>query len=229
MSTPSDIAWDTGDKSRMVSIGTHNLYLSPLGPDRKFGASMVMVKRLVTSFARWLKYDRSGLGRSEDPPVTPEEITAVSVATELDILLKTEWAVVEREHNSERTKVTHTAELKGCFKDPPVLAAKKQLENRILANHPVSVLAANTAMDLQRLYDAGVATGDATEEERAQYRSLADRFAGEDIIKQQRQLELSSNGRYIFTTNNTHNVQMTDPKVVVDEIKWGLDHFVVRL
>lgn len=103
MSALSDIDWDTGDKPRMVSIGTHNLYLSTSGPDRKSGEPIVvlmqgmgstidewvMVKRLVTPFARWLEYDRSGLGRSEDPPVTPEEITAVSVATELDILLKT--------------------------------------------------------------------------------------------------------------------------------------------
>lgn len=140
-----------------------------------------------------------------------------------------EWAVVEREHNSDRTKVTYAAELKGCFKYALVLAAKKQLENRILANHPVSVLAANIAMNLQCLYDAGVATGNGTEEERAQYRSLVDRFAGEDIINQKRHLELSGNGRYIFTTNNTHNVQMTGPKVVMDGIKWVLDHLAVQL
>lgn len=46
-------------------------------------------KTACHTFVRWLEYDRSGLGRSEDPPVAPEEITAVSVATELDILLKT--------------------------------------------------------------------------------------------------------------------------------------------
>ena len=40
------------------------------------------------SFARWVEYDRSGLGRSESPPEPPEAISAVSVAAELDALLK---------------------------------------------------------------------------------------------------------------------------------------------
>jgi pimeloyl-ACP methyl ester carboxylesterase len=321
MSDPSTIDWDTGDKSAMVSIGTHKLYLSTSGPDRKAGEPIVvlmqgmgstidewvMVKRLVIPRVRWLEYDRSGLGRSEDPPEAPEEISAASVAAELDILLKTagvappyvivahswggftsrefihlqeknvagvvfvdtvtefsqvreeimsrpayvqamdkdvdfmaisslgrdkklspeEWAVVEREHNSPRTNVTDTAELKGYLKDAPVLAAKKQLDNQILGNRPVSALAANTAKDIQCLYDAGVAAGNGSEEERAQYRVLVDRFAVEDISNQKEQLKLSSEGRCVFTANNTHNVQMTDPNVVVDEIKWVLDHLIV--
>jgi pimeloyl-ACP methyl ester carboxylesterase len=107
MSEPSDIDWDTGDKSAMVSIGTHKLYLSASGPDRKPGEPIVllmqgmgstidewvMVKRLVTPFARWVEYDRSGLGRSEDHVVAPETISAASVAADLDILLKTAGVV----------------------------------------------------------------------------------------------------------------------------------------
>jgi pimeloyl-ACP methyl ester carboxylesterase len=94
--------WNTGRKSGLVSIGAHKLYLSAAGPDRKPGepivllmqglgstiAEWVAVKRLVTSFARWVNYDRSGLGKSESPPEPPDAITAESVATELDVLLK---------------------------------------------------------------------------------------------------------------------------------------------
>ena len=87
----------------MVSIGSHELYLSASGPDRKAGESVVLlmqgmgstidewvaVKKIVTRFARWIEYDRSGLGKSESPPEAPDSISAVSVAKELDILLKT--------------------------------------------------------------------------------------------------------------------------------------------
>lgn len=91
----------------MVSIGTRKLFLSASGPDRKPGepiillmqglgstiAEWVAVRRLVLPFARWVQYDRSGLGRSEPPPQLPEAITAASVASELDILLKN--AIIE--------------------------------------------------------------------------------------------------------------------------------------
>jgi hypothetical protein len=39
-------------------------------------------------------------------------------------------------------------------------------------------------------------------------------------------LRLSSVGRYTFTETNGHNMQMTDPQVIVNEIKWVLDHVV---
>lgn len=94
--------WDKGEKDGMVSIGTHKLYLSASGPDRKprepvivlmqgLGSTIaewVAVRRQVLRYARWVQYDRSGLGRSEAPPQQLEAITAVSVATELDTLLK---------------------------------------------------------------------------------------------------------------------------------------------
>lgn len=95
------IDWNTGDKSGNVSIGTHSLYLSSFGPSRAPGTPIVLlmqglgstiaewvaVQRLITLFARWVQYDRSGLGKSESPPDPPEAITAVSVATELASLL----------------------------------------------------------------------------------------------------------------------------------------------
>ena len=52
------------------------------------------VRKLVLPFARWLNYDRSGMGGggrregNEGPDQTPPIISAASVAVELDILLK---------------------------------------------------------------------------------------------------------------------------------------------
>ncbi|KAL7927021.1 Alpha/Beta hydrolase protein [Trichoderma austrokoningii] len=316
----SDIDWNTGDKSAMVSIGSHKLYLSASGQDRQPGQPIillmqgmastidewVLVKRLVSPFARWVEYDRSGLGRSEDAVETREEISAASVAADLALLLETagvappyvivahswggltsrefihlqgenvagivfvdavtefstvreelvsakpylaalhkdvdflpissltrdlklspeEWAAVRKQADSDRTSLVEAAELKASWGDKPVLMAKKQGENQVLGNRPVSVLAANDAMDLQTRFDAGVAAGNGTEEERAQYRVLIDRMAGEDIDHQKEQLKLSSVARYTFTATNGHNVQMTDPQLIADEIRWVLDSYI---
>lgn len=93
---------EKGEKSSLVSIGTHKLYVSVAGPDRKkdepvivlmqgLGATIaewVALRRLVTPFARFICYDRSGAGKSESNPEPPEAITAVAIAHELDTLLK---------------------------------------------------------------------------------------------------------------------------------------------
>ncbi|KAI1416415.1 alpha/beta hydrolase [Hypoxylon sp. FL1857] len=91
--------WDTGEKSGRVSIGSHELWLSVHGPDRKAGEPLVIiiqglaqsttgwaaVRRGLTSFARVLQYERSGYGASD---VSTEKPTASTIAKELSLLLR---------------------------------------------------------------------------------------------------------------------------------------------
>jgi pimeloyl-ACP methyl ester carboxylesterase len=87
----------------MISINTHRLYLSISGPPRRkppdpiivfiagagdVASSYCAVQRLVASFSPLVLYDRSGLGRSECNPNTPNP-TATSAAAELHTLLTT--------------------------------------------------------------------------------------------------------------------------------------------
>ena len=102
MAQAFDQDWNRGKKSGLVSIGSHSLYLSVSGPDRVTDkpivilmtgsgstiSEWVVVERLLQPFYRFLCYDRSGLGKSDSPPIPPKTITAVSVAGELDILLR---------------------------------------------------------------------------------------------------------------------------------------------
>lgn len=102
MQQASTIDWDKGEKDGLISIGPHKLHLSVSGPDRKPGEPVVIlmtgvgstfdewvaVRKLVLPFARWLNYDRSGMGRSEGPEQAPDSISAASAAAELDILLR---------------------------------------------------------------------------------------------------------------------------------------------
>ncbi|GFG23494.1 uncharacterized protein YqjL [Aspergillus udagawae] len=87
----------------MISIGTHRLYLSKSGPPRcdppdpivvfiagagDVASSYCAVQSIVASFSPLVLYDRSGLGRSESNPNTPNP-TATSAAAELHALLTT--------------------------------------------------------------------------------------------------------------------------------------------
>jgi len=310
--------WDIEDKSEMVSIGSHKLYLSASGPDRKAGEPVVLlmqgmgstidewvaVKKIVTRFARWIEYDRSGLGKSESPPEAPESISAVSVAKELDVLLKTagveppfvvvchswggitareflhlrpqdivgmvfvdanteksfdggdwprsyvnnvigdinwievtglaadqvltveEFQAVLNEQSKPRSQATEASESRGYRGDPVVLAAKKQFEKQPLGNRPISVITAWTWRDFQRMYDAGVAAGNGTEDERELFRELLSKWKDTDRVQQSEILKLSSFGRHQYAEASGHNVQMAEPSLVANEIRWVLDQVI---
>ena len=314
----SEIDWNTGNKSALVSIGTHKLYLQASGPDRKPGEPIVLlmqglgstldewvaVERYVTPFARWLCYDRSGYARSEDLPEKPEVASAVSAATELDTLLtnagvegpfivvchsyggitarefyhlrlkdvvgmvfvdanteKTlgaagEWplpyfeavtanvdyldvtglaagcvlseeemAVIGKQSADLRGQATIAAEQKGFPGDLPVLAAKNHFEQKILGDKPISVIRANTPRDFQRMYDAGVALGNGTEEERKLTRDFLARFEEDDERNQKETLTLSSVSHYVQAASG-HNVQMVQPDLIAEEVKRVWDRVV---
>jgi hypothetical protein len=94
--------WDMGEQSGLILAGDHKLYVGIAGPDRKANEPIIVlmqgfgciieewaaVRRLVVPFARFLWYDRSGMGKSEGAPEQPKVTTAVDVAKQLDFLLK---------------------------------------------------------------------------------------------------------------------------------------------
>ncbi|TVY33758.1 hypothetical protein LOCC1_G008677 [Lachnellula occidentalis] len=313
--------WDTGEKSALLSIGTHSLFLSASGPARARGAPIVLllpgsgstiaewvaVRRLVIPFARWVEYDRSGLGRSEsDSPVSRADantnaISAVSVACELDVLLKKagvappyllvchswggltarellhlgprdvvgmvfvdanteksfdggnwplpyisavigdldwneatgltatqklareEWQVVLQMQQDPRHHLTEAAESRGYKASQIVLAAKKQFESQVLGDRPISVIRGNAPGDLQRMYDAGVAAGNGTEEDRRLFREYLELADRKDHLWQEELLRLSRFGRFVRSSSG-HNVHMVEPELVAEEIKWVWDH-----
>ncbi|KAN0114564.1 alpha/beta-hydrolase [Hyaloscypha variabilis] len=323
MSTESTQDWEHGEKSGLVSIGTHKLYLEVSGPDRKPGEPIVVlmqglgaslkewtvVKNQVSKFSRYLQYDRTGLGQSESPPELPRAIGAASVASDLDTLLRNAgieppfvivahswggltsreflhlrpkdivgivfvdanqenhfyyrlqprsedgvywapwhlaidkdvdfleevglareqklgdelWAGVLSDRAMPAHEAASKAEFRGWQTDDATLAAKKQFKTQPLGNHPVSVLRADSKIEHQRSYDAGVARGNGTEEERASYRDLIAHWEEQDIPVQQEMLKLSTVGRFRTVPGSGHCIQMINPEAVVEEVKWVLD------
>jgi len=99
MSHVTKIDWNSGDKSGLVYIGTHSLWLHANGPSRKenepaviivqgLGASImgwVAVRRNLAPFVRVYAYDRAGFGDSDVSPNPPKSTT---IAQELHTLLR---------------------------------------------------------------------------------------------------------------------------------------------
>lgn len=321
MAQESSQDWDIGQKSGLVSIGSHSLYMAVSGPDRRedepivilmtgLGSTIdewVAVRRLIEPFSRFLWYDRSGLGKSQWPPNAPKAISAVSIATELDILLKNtgvgppyvilchsrggitareflhlrpndvagmvfvdanqentflhhedfpspsfetvvasidyyevtgikantalskeEFQAVLDVQGKSSTGITSLAEEAGAKGDPPVLAAKKQLQNQVLGNRPISVIHANTVRDFERLYEAGVKAGNGTERDRQEFRDIVEFWRESSTMRAKEILDLSGVCSYRDATESGHNIQLLEPELIVDELKWVYSHLAKK-
>lgn len=317
MAQESGQDWNIGQKSGLVSIGSHSLYMAVSGPDRQEGDPIVVlmtglgstidewvaVRRLIEPFSRFLWYDRSGLGKSERPHHALKAIRAVSIATELDTLLKNtgidppyvilchsrggitareflhlrpndvagmvfvdanqentflhhedfpspsfetmvagidyygvtgikantalskeEFQAVLDVQGKSSTGITSLAEEAGAKGDPPVLAAKKQLQNQALGNRPVSVIHANTARDFERLYEAGVKAGNGTEKDRREFRDVVEFWRETSTMRAKEILGISSVHNFRDATESGHNIQLLEPELIVDELKWVFSH-----
>ncbi len=91
----------SGERSGLVSIGSHNLFLSASGPDRKPGEPVAIiiqglacstkgwaaVYRLLKPFVRTYLYDRSGYGQSDTAPAAENAVSGRRIAAELEMLL----------------------------------------------------------------------------------------------------------------------------------------------
>ncbi|KAK4500421.1 hypothetical protein PRZ48_008610 [Zasmidium cellare] len=121
-----------------------------------------------------------------------------------------EWDVLMREEDSERGVVAGRRELEFYHASGRSLAAKKQVEldPPLLGDAPIVVLHANYALDLQKIYDAGVAAGNGSEEERETMREfIAEANALEERM-QRKTLGLSRRSRWEFVEGSGHYVHM---------------------
>ncbi|EEQ87567.1 hypothetical protein RJZ56_001393 [Blastomyces dermatitidis] len=303
--------WNKDTISSLVPIETHKLFLSVSGPPRGTNAPVVVVlpgagetvrsypalERIVSTFARILLYDRSGLGRSEDGPSRP---TAVSAASELSdaldaagicppfilvghsyggiiarellhirqndvagmvlaeaaterqcqffqipdpnvaavlgglnfaqvtglradsMLSRDEWRA--RAIERPRGMASSQAEADSFVEVCETLAVKGQFERQAMGNRPVSIIRCNGMRDYERLYAKGVEVGNGTQEQRKAFRDLLDSWDEVDRELKEEQLRLSSKCHFVHVADCGHNVQLTRPDVIAEEIKWVLDN-----
>jgi pimeloyl-ACP methyl ester carboxylesterase len=100
----------------------------------------------------------------------------------------------------------------------------KRLSERqpLLGDKPVCIIGGMRSRDWNGMYKAGVARGNGSEEQRSRVRVLietADRKS-ESIMR--RHLELSTKTKLMFARDSGHFIQMTQPDIVVDGVRWVL-------
>jgi pimeloyl-ACP methyl ester carboxylesterase len=102
---------------------------------------------------------------------------------------------------------------------------KKELGKRqpLFGDKPVYVIGGMRSRDWNGEYKAGVENGNGTKEQRSYAREMI-RTADEKhkgLIKEH--LKLSTKGKLVFAHESGHFVQLTQPDIVVDGVKWVLE------
>jgi hypothetical protein len=93
----------------------------------------------------------------------------------------------------------------------------------VLGNKPISVIKGNSAREYQQVYDAGVAAGNGTEEQRAIVAKMIEGMAEKEDMLQREQLKLSSVSRFVHLENPGHLVILEEPEAIAAEVKWVLE------
>ena len=143
-------------------------------------------------------------------------------------LTESEWAELMAEEASPHHARQAVRELPYLQRSRVVLAKKQQLRPGLdlLQGKPLSVLRGNSQRDQQRMYDRGVALGLGTEAQREIFRDYLKIWDSSEEEFQRELLNLSSNARFSTTARSGHNIQITEPERVAEEIRWVMQRTV---
>ncbi|ESZ91373.1 alpha/beta hydrolase [Sclerotinia borealis F-4128] len=102
---------------------------------------------------------------------------------------------------------------------------KKELGMRqpLLEGKPVHVIGGMRSRDWSGLYRAGVERGNGSEEQRRCVRQLIETADKKSTGLMKEFLKLSTKGKLVFARESGHFVQLTEPEMVVDGVKWVLN------
>jgi pimeloyl-ACP methyl ester carboxylesterase len=99
------------------------------------------------------------------------------------------------------------------------LAHEFQLDKQVMGSKPLSVLRFHATHDSQAIYDAGVALGNGTDEQRASARAFIEKFGLYHDQMQRATCRLSRNTSFEYYGECGHDLPMRRPAIIVDEVK----------
>ena len=139
-------------------------------------------------------------------------------------LTESEWKELMAEESSDGHTRQAVRELPYLQISRGELAKKQQLVpgRDLLKGKPVSVLRGNSKRDHELLYQVGVARGGGTEAQRAKFKEYLAKWEESEEAFQRELLNLSSTTHFSTTTRSGHNIQLTEPELVADAIRWVL-------
>ncbi|RAO70816.1 uncharacterized protein BHQ10_006828 [Talaromyces amestolkiae] len=138
-----------------------------------------------------------------------------------------EMLLSQNKEYAEKHTRTATAEARGYITSGAVLAAKRQFDLKdppLLGICPVSVIKGCTYRDFELMLEAGTKAGNGNEEERKQFADMIETYDALDEKWQKGLLGLSRRSRWVKAEKSGHNVQLTEPDVIVQEVKWVLEN-----
>ncbi|KAF7623812.1 putative alpha/beta hydrolase [Aspergillus flavus] len=137
-----------------------------------------------------------------------------------------EWDAFKSDQFSEKTLLIGEKEDSEHYAPSFETLRKKELGKKqpLVGDKPVYVIGGMRSRDWSGLYKAGVEKGNGTEEQRSHVRELirtADEKS-EGLMKEH--LKLSTKSKLVFAYESGHFVQLTQPDIVVDGVKWVLEN-----
>ena len=136
-----------------------------------------------------------------------------------------EWDAYESDEATEKHLLQEEKEMSEYGPSFETLRNKElgKREQPLFGDKPVYVIGGRWSRDWEGQYKAGVEKGNGTEEERRLAREMirtADE-KNEGLMKEH--LNLSTKGKLVFARESGHFVQLTQPEIVVDGVKWVLE------
>lgn len=141
-------------------------------------------------------------------------------------LTQEEWDAFRAAEATPRFKdIGEKEDVGNYFPSFEVLRRKEMgKKNPIVGDKPVYVIGGTRSRDWQGLYNAGVARGQGTEEERAHVRKLIEEVDAKSESLMREFLKMSTKSELVFARESGHFVQLTQPEVVVDGVRWVLEN-----
>ena len=233
----------TSETSGLASIGSHKLHVSTSGPIRMPGDPLLIVfpganaaceswepvSSLLHDTVRVLLYDRSGLGRSEHGP---NKDTGTVAADELSMLLKAldlpgPFVLVAHSYGgcvAREFLHLHAGDVVGMVlsetgTETKCRYAEEQYQRQVLGDCALSVIRGESAFTARREEDVSM-----SDEQRRARDDMLEAMAKADEHLKREQLRLSKNSKFRNVPNCGHNVHLTRPDVVAEEVKWVLSN-----
>ncbi|GAM85675.1 hypothetical protein ANO11243_036820 [Dothideomycetidae sp. 11243] len=140
-------------------------------------------------------------------------------------LTQEEWKAFKEAEATEKYNLIATLEDDNYSASFETLR-KKELQQKqpLLGDNPVFVIGGTRSRDWSGLYNAGVAKGNGTEEERSHVREMIRTVDAKSEGLMREFLNLSRKSKLVFASESGHFVQLTQPEVVVDGVNWILDN-----
>ena len=152
-----------------------------------------------------------------------EPYSAWGVETEHK-LTQEEWDAFRAAETTEKFKQIEYKEEAENYMPSFETLRKKGLNKKqpLLGDKPVYVIGGTRSRDWSGLYKAGVAKGNGTEEQRSHVRELIKTVDAKNESLMKEFLKLSTKSELVLASKSGHFVQMTQPEIVVDGLKWAL-------